>query len=535
MPYYFFSGVLLALSSPAIGLWPIIFVAFIPLLIGLETEFAGGRLTVRRAFLKGYVPGLIYVAAMFFWIVHVSAWALLPILLGLAWMHGLMATGVYLGLKAGLKESVLCVWLACVWVSIEVLGSDVFFSLPSYAIGYLVWEFPVFVQLADITGVFGVSFWIISVNILLARWWRYGIRRNRVWSVATMIMTVVVVGYGYANTHSESDTSASNPPVAINLMHSAIKAEEKVDLSRKHELIESFELMTRASIDSQPEPPKLFIWPETSVPVWLRSINEKEVVERLLRVASDAQSSILIGALSFSTGNKTEPNIFNSAFLVPPRGYIAQEYRKMLLAPLVEMTPFYDLLPDGLKRRWPSRLQAGKEFGLMNLDSKSTFGVFICWEAFFPDSVRQLAQQGTGFLVNLTNDEAAFGNIMSAYPIPLPHVVYRAVENRQFVVRSANWGPSMFVSPQGEVLQSSPVGTAGVLIGNVVPSYQQTFFTRHGFIIAKSLVFVTMAWLVILLGRMAYALLNRQGNPPATPERPPKFDRSGSPSGHSNL
>jgi len=502
MPYYISSGFLLLLSTPSIGLWPLIFVAFIPLLNDLEAKFEIGRLTFRGAFLKGYVVGLFYAVALFFWIVHISAWALFPIALGFACMQGLLATGVLLGLKAGFKGAVLSLWLACLWVSIEVLGSGLFFSLPSYAIGYLVWEFPVFIQLADITGVFGVSFWIISVNILIARWWRNGLRSNLMWTVATFGMTLVIVEYGYLKTYSEPAISGNNAPIAINLVHSAIKAEEKRDPAIKKELFESFKQMTRDAAGSQIKPRNLFIWPETSVPVLLRSIREKEVVEGLLQVARDTQASILLGAHSITIENADELKSFNAAFLVPPKGYIAQEYRKMLLAPGVEMTPLYNLLPDELKRRWPSRMEAGQNLGLMNLDMETTFGIFICWEAFFPDFVRKLARKDAGFLVNITNDEAAFGGITPAYPIPLPHAVYRAVENRRYVVRSANWGPSMFVSPRGDVLQSSAVGTTGVLSGAVIPSYEQTFFTRYGFVFAKSLFFVTVLWLIILLGQM---------------------------------
>lgn len=499
MPYYCLSGVLLLLSSPPIGLWPLIFVAFIPLINGLEAEFRIGHLTYGRAFLKGYITGLFYAVAIFFWIVHVSVWALLPVTFVLACLHGLLAIGIFLGLKTGLKGAVLSLWTACLWVSLEVLGSDVFFLLPSYAIGYLVWKFPFFIQLADITGVFGVSFWIITVNILLARWWRDGLRSNLIWATTTLCITLVIIGCGYLKYNSEQGISVKNSPVMVNLVHSAVKAEEKRDPALKKELFESFKQLTRDSLTSQTKSPDLFVWPETSVPVFLRSIREKEVVEGLLQVARDTKSSIVLGARSVAKDDAGELKRFNAAFLVPPKGYIAQEYHKMLLAPGVEMAPLYSFLPDKFKQHWPSRMEAGQEPGLMTLDTENTFGIFICWEVFFPDFVRQLAHEGAGFLVNITNDEAAFGAITPAYPIPLPQAVYRAVENRRFLVRSANWGPSMFISPQGEVLQSSPVGTAGVLSGAVMPNYEQTFFTRYGYILAKGLFFITVAGLIILL------------------------------------
>ena len=65
--------------------------------------------------------------------------AVLPTAALFACLYGLFAMGTLLGLEAGLKGSLLSLWTACLWVSLEVLGSDLFLPLPSLAIGYLVW------------------------------------------------------------------------------------------------------------------------------------------------------------------------------------------------------------------------------------------------------------------------------------------------------------------------------------------------------------------------------------------------------------
>lgn len=501
MAYYLLSGLLLLLSTPAIGLWPLIFIAFIPILLGLENKFEAGELTFRNAFISGYVTGIFYYGPLFFWLLNVNIWSLLPVVLGFSCTHGLLASGVYLGLKKGFKSAVLCLWLVCIWVSIETLASELFFALPSYAIGYLVWKVPAFIQLADITGVFGISLWIMSVNLLLARWWRDGIRSNKAWSVTTLCMTLVVVGYGPLKSYIEPSNSISSSPRSISLLHTDFQTVEVLDSALKRERVETLTKLTQDAAVSQSEPIKLFIWPESSLRVWFRSISEKEIVRGLTQLARETHSSILVGSLTHIRESSDEPKKFNTAFLVPSSGYIAQEYRKMLLAPGTEMTPLYNQLPEQLRQRWPSPLDAGKDFGVMSLDAKTKFGIFICWEEFYPDFVRQLALEGSNFLVNISNDDPAFGEMRPAFHIPLPHVVFRAVENRKFVVRSSNAGPAMFVSPQGEVLQSSLIGTTGILSGHVTPSYQLTFFTRHGFIFAKSLLFVTVVWLIILLSR----------------------------------
>ena len=131
-------------------------------------------------------------------------------------------------------------------------------------------------------------------------------------------------------------------------------------------------------------------------------------------------------------------------------------------------------------------------------------GVFICWEAFFPQHVRALSRAGADLLVNMSNDEAAFGPLRRAYSIPLPHLVLRAIENRRFVVRSANVGASLFIAPTGEIVATSLPAATGIVQALVTPLQEQTYFTEYGFQIARAALLCWLAWtlwLVVRLGR----------------------------------
>lgn len=482
------------MATPPFGLWPVIFFAFIPLINGVEREFSTHRLTYRNVFLKGHITGLFYSISLFYWMVNVSVWAIIPVSALFACMQGLFATGILFGLRSGFKGVFLSLWIACLWVSIEILGSGLFFQLPSYAIGYLVWKIPIFIQIADITGVFGVSFWIISMSMVFSRWWRKGGKIDPLWTTAALCMSVVLIAYGQYNISSRKKISNNHQPVRVALVHTAVASEEKKDPKLKKRLFTELQQMTQSSFESQKQPVDLYVWPETSVPLFLRSIKEKEVVEGLLQVASLTQSSIVMGARAFRKDGAGDYIGFNAAFIVPPNGYISQEYHKMVLAPLVEKRLMQKMFTDKTARQQFKHLAPGKKYGIMALNPESKLGLFICWEAFFPNFVRQLANEGAGFFVNISNDEMAFDDEISAYTIPLPHAVFRAVENRRFLVRCANWGTSMIISPHGDIVQATQVGSVGVLTGEVRPSFNQTFFTRHGFILAKGLLLFTFGW-----------------------------------------
>ena len=499
--YYCLSGILLALCTPSFGYWPLVLVAVVPLLYALEDEFRSGHATYGRLFLKGFVTGFFFTVSLSFWIVQDSFLAVFPTAALFACLYGLFAMGTLLGLEAGLKGFLLSLWTVCLWVSLEVLGSDVFLQLPSLAIGYVFWSFPMLIQIADITGVFGVSFWIIGINVLIFRWMRNGFRSDVPWALVVLVITFLLVGYGFWKYSPQAAVPGKGSSIAINLVHTAVTTEYKRDPGLREKIFGLLKKKTWDSIDNRSDPPDLFIWPETSVPVFLRSVRKKEFIGGLLNLAKEVKTSILLGALSFAREGGGKIRIFNAAFLVPLKGYIAQEYHKIILTPFVEMNPLEAMLPEGLQEKWRSRLDAGKELGLMELDSGHKFGVVICYEVLFPNFVRRLAREGAEFLVNITNDEAAFGNIRAAYNLPLPHVVYRAVETRRFLVRCANWGKSLVVSPQGKIIQSSRVGSTGVLSSNILPMYDQTFLTRYGFIFAKGLLFFCIICAMILIWR----------------------------------
>ncbi|MCK4787693.1 MAG: apolipoprotein N-acyltransferase [Desulfobacteraceae bacterium] len=501
MTHYCLSGVLLALCTPSFGCWPLVFVAFVPLLYALEDEFQSGQATYGRVFVKAFVTGLFFTVSYYFWIAHLNVLAVPPAASLFACLYGLFAMGVLLGLEAGLKGSLLSLWVACLWVSLEVLGSDLFLPFPSGAIGYSVWSFPVLIQIADITGVFGVSFWIIIINVLIVRWMRDGFRANVPWTMVVLTITFFLVGYGISKYSCQAGVPGTGSSIALNLVHTAVTTEYKEDPDLREKTFGLLKTKTRESIDTRSDPPDLVIWPETSVPVFLRSIREKEFIEGLLDLAKEAETSIFLGALSFTREDDGKLGRFNAAFLVPPKGYVAQEYHKIILTPFRETNPFESMLPKKLREKWRSRLDAGKELGLMELDTKDKFGVFICYEVFFPDFVRRLVGKGAGFLVNITNDEPAFGHLTRAYRIPLPPVVYRAVETRRYLARCANYGTSMIVSPKGEIIQSTPLGSTGVLSSKIVPMYDQTFLVRYGFVFAKTLFFLSIIWAMILIWR----------------------------------
>jgi apolipoprotein N-acyltransferase len=112
------------------------------------------------------------------------------------------------------------------------------------------------------------------------------------------------------------------------------------------------------------------------------------------------------------------------------------------------------------------------------------FGVTICWEILFPEMIREFVKNGAQFMVNITN-EAWFGETVGPYHI-LTASVFRAVENRVYVVRCANTGISCFINPYGRVVdrvkddKGQDIFVRGVLTETVIPMESKTKYTQYG-------------------------------------------------------
>jgi apolipoprotein N-acyltransferase len=92
--------------------------------------------------------------------------------------------------------------------------------------------------------------------------------------------------------------------------------------------------------------------------------------------------------------------------------------------------------------------------------------------------MRQFTKNDAEFLANITND-TWYGDT------PMPHhhfalAVFRAVENRKFVVRAANSGFSGIVAPDGRILKKSQLFIETIIVHSIHPNNIKTIYSRFG-------------------------------------------------------
>jgi apolipoprotein N-acyltransferase len=245
---------------------------------------------------------------------------------------------------------------------------------------------------------------------------------------------------------------------------------------------------------------RLIVWPESATPFLF---DESPVAAGEMRdFARRAGVTLLFGSDDYeSTGDEGGLRAFNGAKLIDPEGNIELRYRKILLVPFGEYVPMRSLFFfAGSLMEGVSDFTAGKEIMVAPVDGES-LGAFICYEAIYPDLVRDFVRAGAGLLVNLTND-AWFGRSAAPYQ-HFNMAVARAVETRRYLVRAANTGISGIIDPYGRVVAQSELFTSQLISGEVSFLDEETLFVRYGNLAAHSTAAVTLVFgLMVALYRL---------------------------------
>jgi apolipoprotein N-acyltransferase len=228
--------------------------------------------------------------------------------------------------------------------------------------------------------------------------------------------------------------------------------------------------ITAASIQ-----PGLVVWPEVPAPF---SLQQAPFAQRAAGIARLSESHFLLGVVDWKAAPGNRLAAYNSAALLDPQGRVEFLYDKMHLVPFSEYVPWRDFF-------WFARdltglvgeFHRGTEYRVGKLPG-GRFGVFICYEAIFPDEVRRFVLGGAGLLINISND-GWFGD-SSARPQHLAIARVRAVENRRWLLRDTNNGLTASVDPYGRIVASLAPDVRGELDAPYGFRDDLTFYTRWG-------------------------------------------------------
>jgi apolipoprotein N-acyltransferase len=305
-------------------------------------------------------------------------------------------------------------------------------------LGYSQFTNTVFIQMADLTGVFGVSFVIMAVNVAL----KIAIDRSRAGRIAygplasAVLMVAVVWLYGSYRLSQQP----TGPTFKVAVIQANIPQELKWHEPSWPQILEKYFILTeRAAL----EKPDLIIWPETAFPGYVGE--HDDVFERLRRFVAGIRLPVLLGTVVTEEGR-----YYNSAIMLDERGETVEQYHKLHLVPFGEFIPFRRWLPF-LSQIVPiADFTPGDQLVLFSgMPIPGGFNVLICFEDSIPGLSRAFVKEGSELFINITND-AWFKDTKAPF-LHLQSSVFRAVENRRAVIRAANTGISGFIGADGRI------------------------------------------------------------------------------------
>lgn len=495
----------LLVSFPDFNLWPMAWVALVPLMVAVVR-----RPRVLAAFWLGWATSAVFFYASCYWLTHAMihfggiprplAYLLLvpaPVIVGLfpaLWC----AVLAYSCKRWGTRSLAFApfAWVALEWARFGVTGQ--LWNAVGYSQAYV----PALIQTARWGGVYAVGFLILTVNAAIA----YAVLERHRRAFATSALAVGAVALTiYISTLPESLTATSERPSAVVVgvqpnvsVNFGRTPDETAALVAQHLTLsagaldvaskdlpgwyDGVDVRDAAARDERNREmlalPRVVVWPES--PMNFSYAHDAKFRATVSEFAREHDAWVLFNSIEPAPAR----GVYNSAVLVNQEGRLVAQYDKIRLLPFGEYIP----LPRWLPLTWllggiVGDFTPGTRYELMPLGKTdgdgARVGVFICFESAFPSVARTFADEGADVLINISND-----GYLGQTPVIRQHLanaVFRAVETGRPILRVTNTGISARITPRGEVLE--PTGVYQTASRTWVVSRNtggKTFYTGHG-------------------------------------------------------
>jgi len=410
--------------------------------------------------------------------------------------------------------------LACAWVAPEWIRGWLFTGFGWNGLGVALHANWPLIQIAEFTGVSGLSFMVVFANVIalttvrrLSLEARAQAMRPHYDLTLTMAAIVGVLAFGV---HAAQNRLAEKP-LRVAAVQANVPQQQKFDPQFTRKIFDQFTRLSEIALlrggcptcnTNESNPPSdlgppldLLIWPESSMPGPV--LQEEESHQFVLNFSASTTTDLLLGTLDVE-GERD----YNAALLVSDAGQNVQFYRKIHLVPFGEYIPLrhsFPLFAIAASKWVPGDFDAGKDYTVFRLTNRDVqVAPLICFEDTIGELTRQFVLKGANLLVDITNDGWFLHSAGSQQH--LLNAIFRCVETRRPMVRGANTGVTCFVNRFGRVMRVLQDGTGstfteGVLTGEIgIPTaHEVTFYTQHGELFAKVCTWVTLIAIVVMI------------------------------------
>lgn len=539
--YCVFSGVLLAAAIPneifLFGCPIFSLFALIPFYLVFKN-----LTNYKQAFWAGFIQTIVTHLISSFWLAFFKDYALFTLgasAIGTGLIGGIVSIFFYLpystnkshnilndnSLSSGFFNSIIfkTLYFSAIYTIYEWVKSSGFLGYPWGTVSSTIFKWPILMQLSSITGTWGITFFICSINALLAEalilfFNNFINKKERILQVHQAVNILVIFTFLILTHGIYQYYKVRNPLKTL----TTILVQQNSDpwkLPSDDETILISQKLTEEQIEKLKQEgikPDLVVWSEGCLqkyfPGAINHYNYYPSESPLLPFIKKAQTPFILGGGYVKNREKKQYN--NAALLFDENGQYRGMYAKNHLVPFAEALPFmenpvvnnfmknvvhisagwtpgdqyvYFNIPckvtEHFKLPAVNNVYLSQTYEEQDLNNKNIYSVKIatpiCFDDAFSDIMRPLFLNGAELFVNITDDSWSLKSSSE-----LQHFViasYDAIEYRTTLVRSSNAGYSVVVTPAGKIIGQLPLFEQ-IADSFEVPVYKRTMttFARFG-------------------------------------------------------
>ena len=468
------SALMFAHAFPLVSLRAFAWVALTPLFVLIRQASWQRALTLTGLWsvLAAYLIGEWFPRA-------VSTYYQQPLIVGAGFFVGcvaIMAAPYYMAFAAAYRvlarrTSVVTPLLAAAaWVTAELgrgrlfTGTPVLIGNPWGLLGYTQVGGAPLVQIAAVTGIYGVSFVVAAVNAALAEVWLSigGAVRTAVRGAGLAALPAIgALLYGVVALHAADRVASTVEPVPVAVVQGNLDLDSTWRSTFYGRNLDVYLELTAGAISHSQ--PRIVFWPEAAMSFF---VDEEPQFRQAIAHVLALDGGELVAGGPHAIQDEGRRVYLNSIYLLSADGDVRARYDKQYLVPFAEYFPLAQV--DFLRRRFERVRVFSPGAPTAPLPTAAgAAGIAICNEAMLPEVIGARIAEGAAYLVNPSNDSWLNDRTYSALQFDI--VAMRAIEQRRFLVRASTSGPSAIVDPWGRVQVRSEALTRDVIFGTIRP------------------------------------------------------------------
>jgi len=520
------TAVLLWAGWPAGGLAPVLFFAFVPLLLLEDRIFDQKRQGEKvRLFGYSYLSFLLFNLLTTWWVWYASPFGMIGAVLA----NALLMAAVFQAFhwtKLNTGRLFGSISLPIYWCAFEHLHMDWDLSWPWLNLGNGFASWANMVQWYQFTGTHGGTCWIWTSNLfLLLLITGQNIRKSAAitaWFAITLLPVIISLKIA-------GDYQEKKRPVEVVVVQPNIDPyNEKFSGNSDEQLRRILALAGSKTTSST----RLVVCPETALPdgIWSQELYTHHQIGTIREFLSTRSGVRLLTGLSYYRYfNPGEPlsetarpfrngmahyDAYNAAMQLDSTLDIPLHFKSKLV-PGVEKMPFpriFGFLED-------FAIDLGGITGSLGIQEKPVvFKVnslrvapVICYESIYGDYLGEYVRSGANLICIMTND--GWWRDTPGYRQHCQYARLRAIEHRRSIARSANTGISCFIDQMGEIHDATGWWVPAVIKRELQLNDELTFYSRYGNIIESSSTILS-GLLLTIASLFRYFNYKKRTNPP---------------------